>query len=305
MSSEFMLDGGDGAAAATAYGEFHLTLTVAGDPAGLRQRLGDAAEKLGYRIVCDDPLIVRRGAVGSGSTTTTVLDYARTLKFRLKPASAGSTQVTFNYIGYPLNYRRARNVITREAEAIAAIASARSAACPSCGLASVDESSFCRRCGAPMLREPAELDLLRVTNEAHAGNRDLAIAAAGIAFGIVTYALILLVKGMDRVTAATIFALIWMVPSLFLVFTGFRHLASAASRPRPDESKLAAAAQPLLTDEPPAAHSLQAPPASVTENTTNLLTTPTREPAAVLIDRGGQTRSFVTGEITPIPDDQS
>jgi hypothetical protein len=78
MSAEFMLDSGDGAAAST-YGEFHLTLTLAGNADGLRERLGAAAEKLGYRIISDDPLVARRGGTGYGSIgsiTSTVLDYA-------------------------------------------------------------------------------------------------------------------------------------------------------------------------------------------------------------------------------------
>ena len=217
MSAEFMLDGGDGVTTST-YGEFHLTLTLAGDANGLRERLGSAAEKLGYRIIADDPLVARRGGADYGSITSTVLDYARTLTFRLKPAGTGATLVTFNYVGYPLNYKGARTVITREAEAIAALASVRqnAAACSACGAEAVDDSRFCRRCGVPMLSEPAELQVLQLTNDAHAGTRDVSIGAIGFALAVITFALIVILKGIDHITAATVFALMWTLPSLFL-----------------------------------------------------------------------------------------
>ena len=286
MSAEFMLDSGDGVTAST-YGEFHLTLTLAGDAESLRERLGSAAEKLGYRIINDDPLVARRGGAGYGSITSTVLDYARTLTFRLKPAGTGATLVTFNYVGYPLNYKGARVVITREAEAIAALASVRQGAvtCSACGAEAVDDSRFCRRCGVPMLGEPAELQVLQLTNDAHAGTRDVSIGVIGFALAVITFVLIIAIKGIDQLTAATVFTLMWALPSLILMVMGFRHLSHTFS-PKQTEKVIASGSRnsPFPTELSTGGLS-ELPPMSVTESTTNLLTPLHKDKEAILTKR--------------------
>ena len=286
MSAEFMLDSGDGVTAST-YGEFHLTLTLAGDADSLRERLGSAAEKLGYRIISDDPLVARRGGAGYGSITSTVLDYARTLTFRLKPAGTGATLVTFNYVGYPLNYKGARVVITREAEAIAALASVRQGAvtCSACSAEAVDDSRFCRRCGVPMLGEPAELQILQLTNDAHAGTRDISIGVIGFALAVITFVLIIAIKGIDQLTAATVFTLMWALPSLILMVMGFRHLSRTFS-PKQTEKVIASGnrSSPFPTELSTGGLS-ELPPMSVTESTTNLLTPLHKDKEAILTKR--------------------
>jgi len=286
MSAEFMLDSGDGVTVST-YGEFHLTLTLAGDAESLRERLGSAAEKLGYRIINDDPLVARRGGAGYGSITSTVLDYARTLTFRLKPAGTGATLVTFNYVGYPLNYKGARVVITREAEAIAALASVRQGAvtCSACGAEAVDDSRFCRRCGVPMLGEPAELQVLQLTNDAHAGTRDVSIGVIGFALAVITFVLIIAIKGIDQLTAATVFTLMWALPSLILMVMGFRHLSHTFS-PKQTEKVIASGSRnsPFPTELSTGGLS-ELPPMSVTESTTNLLTPLHKDKEAILTKR--------------------
>ena len=276
MSAKFMLDSGDGSGAST-YGEFHLTLTLAGNAEGLRERLGSAAEKLGYRIISDDPLVARRGGVGYGSMrsiTSTVLDYARTLTFRLKPAGTGATLVTFNYVGYPLNYKGARTVITREAEAIAALASVSQSvvACSACGSEAVDDSRFCRRCGVPMLSEPAELQVLQLTNDAHAGTRDVSIGVIGFALAVITFVLIIAIKGMGELTAATVFTIMWALPSLILMVMGFRHLSRTFSPKQMEKVVASGSRSSSLRNELSTGGLSELPPISVTENTTNLLT---------------------------------
>jgi hypothetical protein len=289
MSAEFMLDSGDGVTAST-YGEFHLTLTLAGDADGLRERLCSAAEKLGYRIISDDPLVARRGGTGYGSIgsiTSTVLDYARTLTFRLKPAGTGTTLVTFNYVGYPLNYKGARVVITREAEAIAALASVRqnAVACSACGAEAVDDSRFCRRCGVPMLGEPAELQVLQLTNDAHAGTRDVSIGVIGFALAVITFVLIIGIKGMGELTAAAVFTLMWALPSLILMVMGFRHLFRTFS-PKQTEKVIASGSRSSsIPTELSTGGLTELPPISVTENTTNLLTPLHKIKEPVLVER--------------------
>jgi hypothetical protein len=289
MGAEFMLDSGDGDTAST-YGEFHLTLTLAGDSDSLRERLGSAAEKLGYRIISDEPLVARRGGTSYGSIssiTSTVLDYARTLTFRLKPAGTGATLVTFNYVGYPLNYKGARVVITREAEAIAALASVRQSAvaCSACGAEAVDDSRFCRRCGVPMLGEPAELQVLELTNDAHAGTRDISIGVIGFALAVITFVLIIAIKGIDQLTAATVFTLIWALPSLIIMVMGFRHLSSTFSSKQTEKVIASGNRSSPFPTELSTGELSELPPMSVTENTTNLLTPLHRDKEPILIKR--------------------
>jgi hypothetical protein len=286
MGAEFMMESGDGVSAST-YGEFHLTLTLAGDAESVRERLGSAAEKLGYRIVSDDPLVARRGGAGYGSLTSTVLDYARTLTFRLKPAGTGATHVTFNYVGYPLNYSGARVVITREAEAIAALASVRqgAVACSACGAEATDDSRFCRRCGVPVLGEPAELRVLQLTNDAHAGTRDLLISASGFMLAVITFVLIVALKGTAYITSATVFSLMWALPSLFLVVMGFRHLSRTFSSKQTEKVMASGSASSSLSSQRSTGGLPELPPMSVTESTTELLTPQRRDEEPVLIKR--------------------
>ena len=287
MDTDFLVvSGGDSGNAAT-YGEFHLTLALAGDADGLRERLSSAAEKLGYRIINDDPLVARRGGADYNSITSTVLDYARTLTFRLKSAETGATLVTFNYVGYPLNYKGARVIITREAEAIAALASVRqnAAACFACGAEAVDDSRFCRCCGVPMLGEPAELQVLQLTNGTHAGTRDISIGVIGFALAVTTFVLIIAVKGIDHITEATVFTLMWALPGLIFTAMGFRHLSRTLS-PKKTEKVIASGNRisPLPTKLSTGGLS-GLPPMSVTENTTNLLTPFAKEKESILINR--------------------
>lgn len=286
MGAEFMMESGDGTGAST-YGEFHLTLTLAGDAGSVRERLSSAVEKFGYRIVSDDPLVARRSGAGYGSITSTVLDYARTLTFRLKPTGTGATLVTFNYVGYPLNYSGARVVITREAEAIAALASARQSAfaCSACGAEAIDDSRFCRRCGGPMLGEPAELRVLQLTNDAHAGARDLLIGTAGFTLAAITFTLIVVLKGTAHITAAAVFALMWALPSLFLLVMGFRHLSRTFNSKQTEKVMAIGSASSSLSYERPTAGLPELKPISVTEGTTELLNTIRQDKEPVLIER--------------------
>lgn len=287
MSAEFIAISSDDGMNATAYGEYHLTLTLASDVESARERLSSAVEKLGYRIISEDPLVARRSGGGYGSVTTTTLDYARTLTLRLKTSGTAATLVTFNYVGYPLNYRGARVVITREAEAIIALASVRQKmlVCLDCGTEAVDDSRFCRRCGAPTAGEPAELQVMRLTNYAHSGFKDIFAGLAGITLAVITFTLIVLIKGIAHITPASIFALVLFLPSLFWLILGMRYL-SRTFISNPTEKALASKTsrqQPSLrqiTNDLP-----ELPPVSITEGTTELLQPVNKEREMVSVER--------------------
>jgi hypothetical protein len=193
MDTDFLVvSGGDSASAAT-YGEHHLTLVVGGDTETLRTRLASTVEKLGYRVISDEPLVVRRsGNAGYGSIT-----------------------------------EGPKLVITREAEAIASLASERqgSGSCPTCGTESTDDSRFCRSCGSPATAVPAELKVQELTNYIQSGRNNLAVGLIGILLAVITFALIVGLKGTASIYPAIAFTLMWGMPSLFCLGIGMKQLS--------------------------------------------------------------------------------
>jgi hypothetical protein len=161
---------------------------LAGNSESVRKRLTAALERLGYDVIEEEPnLLARRSAKGWGiwGGSADVLDYAMTLTIRLKPTGANSTRATFDYnIKHAWLSQGDKEILTREAEAITALASVRAAdnICGACGTESTGDSRFCRQCGAPMTSDQAELDVLRMSAEARAGHTSVASSAflAGI-----------------------------------------------------------------------------------------------------------------------------
>lgn len=294
MGAEFIAVSSGEDASASVYGEYHLTLTLDCDVESANERLSAAVEKLGYRIISENPFVARRSGAAYGSIMNTTLDYARTLTLRLKPSGTASTLVTFNYVGYPLNYKGARVVVTREAEAIIALASARrgTLVCDNCGTETVDDSRFCRRCGAPVTGEPAEVQVMRLTDDAHSAFRDISIGLAGITLAVVTFALIILIKGIAHINPAAVFALMWFLPSLFWLIIGMRHL-SRTFKSNPTEKVMNEAPhqtsmQKVTNDLP------QLSLMTVTEGTTELLQPARKENEKIFVERKEEniTKSF-------------
>jgi hypothetical protein len=183
--------------------EISLKRVLPGNSESVRKRLAVALERLGYDVIEEEPtLLARRGAKGWGTwgSSADVLDYAMTLTIRLKPTGANSTRATFDYnIKHPWLSQGDKEILTREAEAITALASVRAAdnICGACGTASMGDSRFCRRCGAPMSSDQTELDILRVSAEARAGHTSVASSAflAGITTLLTIITLVILGTG--------------------------------------------------------------------------------------------------------------
>lgn len=195
MGAEYM-----GAIGDTSF-DHDVTRVMAGDAESLRARLADALERMGYRVLNENPIQARRGASGMARSgcSQDILDYRRSLDIGLKSAGANSTRVTFAYTvkGVYSGYitKGDRNTLTREAEAIVALAQSRAAMsyCPACGADGAGGTRFCRQCGAPVASaDPPELDLLRFSAGANASFKNIATGALFAMIGLLAPALLFL-----------------------------------------------------------------------------------------------------------------
>src|SRR4028118_834093 len=111
--------------------EIYLKRVLAGNVESVRSRLGVVLERLGYDLLEEEPALHgRRGARGWGVwySSADVFDYPMTLFIRLKSAGEHSTHATFDYtIKHPWLSQGEKEVLTREAEAIVALATTRAA----------------------------------------------------------------------------------------------------------------------------------------------------------------------------------
>src|SRR4030095_12882841 len=151
-----------------------LSLAIPGEVESVRQRLIDALQKVGYKVLGEHPLYAKRSGHGAACWDCSVnaLDYPTTLTISLKQTNDVAVLATFNYEvkSYIHMTKGDRQTLACEAEAIAALATERLAisACRACGTQVNDESHFCRRCGAPLVLDLPELEVLRLTR----GSRD-------------------------------------------------------------------------------------------------------------------------------------
>lgn len=157
--------------------DFYLKRVLAGDVESVRLRLADALESLGYAVLDDDPLRARRGARAWAAyyCSADILEYPTRLTVALKPLSETATLAAFDYevkhtLGVATKWDK--QTLLREAEAIIAVACVGEGRsdCAVCGTPGGADSRFCRHCGAQYGgREPAELEVLRLTAGGRAG----------------------------------------------------------------------------------------------------------------------------------------
>lgn len=154
-----------------------VSRVMVGEIEALRPRLSAALERLGYQVLGEQPLQARRGARGGAkwSCSFEPLEYPTKLTVSLKKLNEVATLVTFSYEIKHLSVMSGgdRQTLEREAEAIVALAAQRAtvSACAACGTEATDDSRFCRRCGAPLNKELAELEVLRLTAGTRAGHQ--------------------------------------------------------------------------------------------------------------------------------------
>lgn len=250
---------------------------MAGHVESVRQRLAIALEQLGYRVMSENPLRARHGARAGGVyyLSANALDYPTRLEVNLKPQGQGATQVTFDYqVQHGAFGKGDRQTLTREAEAIIALASQRAQAmnCIGCGIEVAAETRFCRKCGAPVkAAAPAELEVMRLTAGARAGYQWTCI-------GVV----ILLIAGIFPLLATVAnkpmkMVVMWAIVSAFGAWAlgaGLRrtHLTLNPKQDKEEAPLPAYSPNPLAA---PITNELPQQPAyrSITEGTTDLLPT--------------------------------
>ncbi|HET6890704.1 MAG TPA: zinc ribbon domain-containing protein [Pyrinomonadaceae bacterium] len=162
-----------------AISDHDLTIAIPGDVETVRRRIVNAVQHLGYKILSEQPINAKRSGEGSArwDCSLNVLDYPTTLLLSLKQMNDVAVIATFNYEvkSYMCMTKGDRQTLAREAEAIVALATERMAisACPACGVQITDDSHFCRKCGAPLVLEVAELEVLRLTKGARSSYHNI------------------------------------------------------------------------------------------------------------------------------------
>ena len=267
MSTEFLQSN-------TVESDHSLTLTITGEVESLRPRLIEAVQELGYTVLGEQPIYAKRGAQCGArwGCSFEAIDYPTKLTLTLKQINTIAVVAGFHYEvkSYMRMTKGDRQTLAREAEAIAALASERFiSACPSCGTQITDDSHFCRRCGAPLVVDVAELEVLRLTKKSRAGYHNLVFAVVSLLLAVALVVPMFLAE-------PKLFKVLVMLSSLagaFGLFALLRSVRQLHYTLNPKNTKeTTARSQPTLA----AARTTALPPAtargSVTEGTTELLT---------------------------------
>ena len=287
--------------------ELYVKKVLAGNIKTVRLQLIDAMESLDYDIIEEEPNIIgRRGAKGWGTWfgSADVLEYPMTLTVRLKSLSESSTRVTFDYlIKHPWLNKGEKNIVVQEAKTIAAISKTHAIekTCSVCETESTDDSKFCRRCGAPLTSEQAELEVLRMMAETRAAKTSVVGSSITMLISTILLLVILLLNNAELIKPKLFIMLLLVgglgaLASIIGSFFGWNRIKRALEKPeiqtphhipgRIPESLEAGEFQEL----PP-----HQPVASVTEGTTNLLDkewTNSREKEKVPISRRRNTNDL-------------
>lgn len=248
-----------------------VTLAIPGEIGSVRARLVEAIQKVGYKVLGEQPIYAKRSKKGVCSDCSiNVLDYPTTLTISLKQTNDAAVLATFSYeIKSYMNMTGGdRQTLAREAEAIIALATERLAisACRSCGTQVTDESHFCRRCGAPLVLELPELEVLRLTKDTRGSYHHIFTGLVTLFLAVLTVTLMFIING-ARLFGPMFWVGIPLVSyGLFMLLHGTWQLHRTLN---PAATKTVTKPQPVFRSSVTTA--LPPAPASVTEATTSLL----------------------------------
>ncbi len=269
--------------------EHHTRRILTGDIEIVRGRLVNVLERLGYRVLDEQPLQAKRGS-GPYSCSANILKHGTRLTVGLRSNGPNSTLAIFDYsIFTSMLTKGDRQTLSREVDSMVALVTQlpKASVCAACGTENTSDSRFCRVCGSPTVTgEPAELEILRLTAGARAGYQTL-VTAMLTALGFLLFTIPLILYGKPKgVKAGWMLLVVGIICVLSFMLSGLRSLHTTLNRKAPPpELPLTASMQAL-----DAAYSTAAlPPASVqgsiTEGTTELLNSPPREREPAFIPR--------------------
>ncbi len=273
-------------ASGTTVSDHDLTLAMPGDLGGVRTRLIEALQKLGYRVLGEQPIYAKRGSQGAAcwECSLNTLDYPTSLSISLKQVNDLSVLATFNYEvkSYMRMTKGDRQTLAREAEAIVALASDRLtiASCRACGTQITDESHFCRRCGAPLVLDVPELEVLRLTRGTRGSYHNIIVGLITLLLSAITLSIMFVLTGV-RITGPALAMGIPLLYALYLLGIGAWQLHYTLNTKTPKSATTNAAARVGAS----VTTALPRPPTnlSITEGTTELLavTNESRQPEPV------------------------
>ena len=256
--------------------EHALRSVLESDIETVRSRLIHALERLDYTVISDEPLHARRRARGLAPYlfSANILEYPIKLTIGLRQIGPHATLATFDYVAEhtgSVSFKGDLQTLTREAEAIIALASSQTtaSACSSCGTKQNSEDRFCRICGAPTVRrEAAELEVLRVTAGARAGHHLITVGAVWITVStLAAFAFMIVNAGVPGLIGGLLFSQV--LAGLVILFWGMRNLSGTLNPHASRQTLPAIDVSNELSGKDVA--SLPQAPLSVTEGTTNLL----------------------------------
>ncbi len=273
----------------TTESDHSVTLTLPGGPESLRPRLVDALERLGYKVISEEPLFARRRASGCArwDCSFETLDYPRKVAVSLKPQSDAATFVTFSYEikAFSGLTRGDRQTLQREAEALTALAMQRVLvnSCAACGTEVTDDSRFCRRCGAPLDVDVPEVEVLRLTQSTRRAHHNLTRGLVVLVIALLLPLTLIWIDTTKAYKAIALLSSVLGVLGLLVLFQGLwqlhRTLNPASSEDERGESvKRFAAPQTRALGPRPIK-------LSVTEGTTELFVSPQTNRVAVPVVR--------------------
>ena len=269
-----------------------ITLTLVGDVRSLRPRIVEAVEKLGYKVMSDNPLQAKRGAQGGArySCSWEPLDYPTKLTINLKQLNSTSVVATFFYevqsYGWGLSEGDHKTLL-RESQAIAALATQLNSvtSCVSCGTEVIDDSRFCRRCGAPLTAEVAEVEVWRLTKGGRAAMHDIFVGSFLILVTAIAVFAAFYFGGAKAEKAATILGILIGSFGLWALIEGMWELYRTLN-PKEEKQVTLTSQQRTIETQNHTNALPQKPVASITEGTTELLIPQFEDsPVAVPIER--------------------
>jgi hypothetical protein len=264
--------------------EHALRSVLNDDVESVRRHLTQALDRLGYTVISEEPLYARRGARGRATyyCSADILEYPIKLTIGLKRLSPSATLATFDYTVEhfgSVSFKGDQQTLRREAEAIIALATSvtTTAVCAACGTGQTDDARFCRVCGAPSAGgTPAEVEVLRLTAGARAGQHLIITGALWAAVSLLVALPLILLSGKPAGWPA-VFLLTQVCAGLFLLFAGTRRLTRTLNPAASRHAALPAGVRQTGRLKEPTTFPPLPAQTSVTEGTTELLVRKVKE----------------------------